>query len=90
MIHSDSKAQTYWRMAGWLLIVLSLWVGIPILAQSNRGTLIGTVNDANGAFIPGAALSLKETNTGSAIPLRRLRKACSVSMNFPREATPLQ
>ncbi len=65
MIPRGSKAQTYWRVAGWLLVVLSLWVGIPVLAQSSRGTLIGTVKDSNGALIPGAALSLKETNTGS-------------------------
>jgi hypothetical protein len=65
MIHRDSKAQTYWRMAAWLLVVLSLWVGIPVVAQSGRGTLTGTVKDANGAFIQGAAVSLKETNTGS-------------------------
>ena len=43
MIHKDSKAQTYWRMAVWLLVVLSLWVGIPVMAQSSRGTLTGTV-----------------------------------------------
>lgn len=65
MIHRDSKAQTYWRMAAWLLVVLSLWVGIPVMAQSSRGTLTGTVKDANGSFIPGAAVNLKETNTGS-------------------------
>src|ERR1017187_6870928 len=65
MIHRDFKAQTYWRMAAWLLVVLSLWVGIPAMAQSSRGTLAGTVEDANGAFIAGAAVNLKETNTGS-------------------------
>jgi hypothetical protein len=52
-------------MAAWLLVVLSLWVGIPVLAQSSRGALAGTVKDANGAFIPGAAVNLKEANTGS-------------------------
>jgi len=65
MIHRDSKAQKYWRLAAWLLVVLSLWVGIPAVAQSARGTLTGTVKDANGAFIPGAAVNLKEANTGS-------------------------
>ena len=65
MIHGDSKAQTYWRMAAWLLVVLSLRVGVPVMAQSSRGTLTGTVTDANGAFIAGAAVNLSETNTGS-------------------------
>lgn len=65
MIHKDSKARTYWRMAVWLLVVLSLWVGIPIMAQSSRGALAGSVKDANGALVPGAAVNLKETNTGT-------------------------
>ncbi len=65
MIHRDPKAQTYWRLAASLLVVLSLWVGIPVLAQSSRGTLTGTVVDANGASIPDVAVNLKETNTGS-------------------------
>ena len=47
MIHRDSKAQTYWRMAAWLLVVLSLWVGIPVMAQSGRGTLTGIVKDSD-------------------------------------------
>jgi len=59
MIHRDPKAQTYWRMAAWLLVVLSLWVGIPVMAQSSRGTLTGSVKDANGALFPGAAFNLK-------------------------------
>src|SRR5215469_961020 len=65
MIHRDSKAQTYWRIAPWVLAVLSLWVGIAVMAQSSRGTLTGTVMDANGAFIAGVAVNLTETNTGS-------------------------
>jgi hypothetical protein len=52
-------------MAAWLLVVLSLWVGVPVMAQSSRGTLTGTVTDAKGAFIAGAAVNLRETNTGS-------------------------
>ncbi len=65
MIHRDPKAQTYWRMAAWLLVVLSMWVGIPVMAQSSRGTLTGSVKDANGAFIPDAVLNLREASTGS-------------------------
>ncbi len=65
MIYRNPKAQTNWRMAAWLLIVLSACVGIPVTAQSNRGTLTGSVKDANGGFLPGAAVNLKETSTGS-------------------------
>jgi hypothetical protein len=66
MIHRDPKAQTYWRMAAWLLVVLSLWVGIPVIAQSGRGTLTGTVKDSTGSAVSGATLNLRESNTGSA------------------------
>jgi hypothetical protein len=48
-----------------LLVAIGLVASVPIVAQSGRGTLAGTVKDANGAFIPGAAVDLKETNTGS-------------------------
>jgi len=65
MIHRDSKAQTYWRMAAWLLVVLSLWVGIPVMAQSGRGTLTGIVKDSAGSVVSGASLNLREVNTGS-------------------------
>ena len=66
MIHRVPKAQTYWPIAAWLLVVLSLWVGVPAMAQSGRGTLAGTVKDATGSVVSGASLNLKETNTGSA------------------------
>jgi len=66
MIHRNSKAQTYGRMAAWLLVVLSLWVGIPVIAQSGRGTLTGTVKDSTGSIVSGASLNLTEANTGSA------------------------
>jgi len=39
--------------------------GVPVVAQSGRATLTGTVTDTNGAVIPGAAITLKETQTGS-------------------------
>jgi len=42
-----------------------LVAGVPVVAQSGRATLTGTVTDTNGAVIPGAAITLKETQTGS-------------------------
>jgi hypothetical protein len=48
-----------------LLVAFGLVASVPIVAQSGRGTLAGTVADANGAVIPGAVVNLKETNTGS-------------------------
>jgi len=61
----NRTAQRPWAFAVLLLAVLCLASGIPGLAQSGRGTLTGLVTDATGAIIPGAALTLKEINTGS-------------------------
>ena len=65
MIQLKLAAQRPWYLAAWLFLAICLAAGIPSLAQSARGTLTGTVKDANGAFIPGAAVNLKETDTGS-------------------------
>jgi hypothetical protein len=65
MIHRNLTAQTTWHLAAWLLVALCLEAGIPGLAQSDRGTLTGSVKDTTGANVPGASLDLKETNTGS-------------------------
>jgi hypothetical protein len=65
MMNLNLTAQRPWRLAAWLLVVLCLACGVPVVAQSGRGTLTGTVTDATGAIIPGASLTLKETDTGS-------------------------
>jgi len=65
MIHISLRAHKTLRLAVWLLAVFGLVAGIPSLAQSGRGTLTGSVKDTTGAVVPGAALNLKETNTGS-------------------------
>ncbi|HEY1902162.1 MAG TPA: TonB-dependent receptor [Terracidiphilus sp.] len=65
MIHTCRTAKRPWRLAVWLLVIFGLTATIPVLAQSGRGTLTGSVKDPTGAIIPGALLDLKETNTGS-------------------------
>jgi hypothetical protein len=65
MKQRNLTAQRPWRLAVWLLTVVGLLAGVPVVAQSGRGTLTGAVKDANGALIPGASLTLKETSTGS-------------------------
>jgi len=49
-------------------VKLSLMVCLAVSAfsQSDRGTITGTVADPTGALIPGAALSLKNSETGAA------------------------
>jgi hypothetical protein len=44
------------------LLVLTL--SASLLAQSDRGTITGTVSDSTGAVVPEAALSLKHADTG--------------------------
>ena len=65
MRQTSTAAQRTWRLAIWLLMVFGVAVGVPGLAQSGRGTLTGTVKDANGGVLQGAALSLTAANTGS-------------------------
>jgi hypothetical protein len=65
MDHNRLTAHRTWRPLLLLLVMFGLVAGVPVGAQSSRGTLAGTVKDANGAFIPGAAVNLTETSTGS-------------------------
>jgi hypothetical protein len=65
MKQRNLTAQRPWRLAVWLLTAVGLVAGIPVAAQSGRGTLSGLVTDTTGAIIPGASLKLTETGTGS-------------------------
>jgi len=65
MNHTRPAAHNMWRLVLLLLVAIGLVAAVPVVAQSARGTLTGTVKDASGALIPGAAVNLKETNTGS-------------------------
>jgi len=65
MIQTHPMAQRKWRLLLCLLFAIGLAAGIPATAQSGRGTLTGTVDDANGAAVPGASLRLQEASTGS-------------------------
>ena len=42
-----------------------LMVAGAAFAQTDRGNITGTVSDPTGAFIPGAAIELKNINTGA-------------------------
>jgi outer membrane receptor protein involved in Fe transport len=65
MDHTRSTAQRTWRLVILLLVAFGLMAGVPVVAQSGRGTLNGIAKDANGAAIQGATIVLKETQTGS-------------------------
>ncbi|HEU0120162.1 MAG TPA: TonB-dependent receptor [Bryobacteraceae bacterium] len=49
-----------WRR---IALGLALWAG-TLYAQSERGTITGTITDASGAVIPGAKVTLTNTQTG--------------------------
>ena len=48
-----------------LLVLLTMLVGsIPTWAQTDRGTITGTVTDATGAVVAGVSITVTNTNTG--------------------------
>jgi Carboxypeptidase regulatory-like domain/TonB dependent receptor/TonB-dependent Receptor Plug Domain len=47
-----------------MLVALVLLVVTGVVAQTFRGTVLGTVTDASGAVISGAAVKVKNVNTG--------------------------
>jgi hypothetical protein len=49
----------------WSKLTLVLWSCSALFAQSDRGTITGTVSDATGALIPNARIVLVNANTGS-------------------------
>src|SRR5688572_24458776 len=52
-----------------LAAALVVVANVPAVAQSDRGTITGTVQDASSAVIPGAKVSLTNTQTGVAFSL---------------------
>src|SRR5579871_3973372 len=47
-----------------LALLLAFWVPASIMAQTFRGGITGTVNDASGAAVSGAAVKLVSPDTG--------------------------
>ncbi len=46
------------------MLVLALLVGDSTVAQTFRGTILGTVTDSSGAAVPGATVTIKNLDTG--------------------------
>ena len=42
---------------------LLLWIGVSAFAQSNQGTITGTISDPAGAVIPGAVIQVRNLDT---------------------------
>src|SRR6202453_4392356 len=47
-----------------ILAALALWSATALVAQTFRGTILGTVTDASGAIISGASVKIHNVNTG--------------------------
>jgi len=45
-------------------LLAASWMADSALAQTFRGTILGTVTDSSGAAVPGAALTIKNLDTG--------------------------
>jgi len=52
----------YRKWTLWIIAVLA--VSVPLLAQSVRGTMSGSVQDQSGAIVPGVSVTIKNTATG--------------------------
>ncbi len=52
-----------------LAAALLLISAVPAMAQSDRGTITGTVSDQTGAAVPGVQVTLKHIGTGESIPM---------------------
>src|SRR3989442_13514872 len=62
---SKTWSSMLFGMLGFLLMVVML---SPVaVAQHIRGALEGTVNDPNGAVVPGAKVTVKNTATGAGV-----------------------
>ena len=51
-------------IAGFVLALLLVWAGVAAQAQSNAGTITGTVADKTGAVIPGAQIVATDQSSG--------------------------
>src|ERR1700723_2394477 len=47
-----------------IILLFVLVAAVSLSAQTFRGTILGTVTDAQGAVVPGAKVTVKNTGTG--------------------------
>src|SRR5436305_10763 len=48
------------------LLSIVMLLGLSVVAQSNKGTIVGSVKDPNSALVPNAKLVLTNSSTGEA------------------------
>jgi outer membrane receptor protein involved in Fe transport len=52
------------RVLAFAVLCFALMTGGSLLAQTFRGTILGTVSDSSGAAVPGATVTIKNLDTG--------------------------
>jgi outer membrane receptor protein involved in Fe transport len=63
-IDARSNASTSHKSSLARVLLLILMLASVVSAQTFRGTILGTVTDPNGAVVPGAKVTVKNTSTG--------------------------
>jgi len=52
-------------LKGIAVAIVMVFVGLPVWAQNNKGTIVVTVTDPNGAVVSGATVTLTDVKGGS-------------------------
>jgi hypothetical protein len=73
--------RSYYPKLSIVLCVLAL-TG-TLLAQTNRGSMVGTITDPSGAAVPSATVAIKEVNTGASYSTT---SSSAGTYNFPQVA----
>ena len=62
-----STEKHFCSAAGTVLVALGLAISVPAIAQTDRGTITGTITDPAGAVVPGASVTALNKATGASV-----------------------
>lgn len=67
----------------WVILPACLVASLPALAQQDRGTILGTVEDTSGSVIAGAAVTVENQGTSKLLTLRTDSNGVFVAPEIP-------
>src|ERR1700739_3952657 len=67
------------------VFAMFLLCAMTALAQSDRGTITGTISDPAGAVVAAAAIEARNTGTGAVYPVASSSTGNSTSVDLPAE-----